>query len=65
MNHDREIGFLRGGIDLVHSRVTQRDTIDVCADFDPAKSKRLDAGEAARGQRMEIVMPGYLALAVQ
>ena len=48
MDHDREIGFLGGGIELVHARIAQRHAIDMRADFDPAKPERADAGETAR-----------------
>ena len=47
MDHDREIGLLGGGIELVHAWVAQRDAIDVAADFNAAKPQRLDVGQAA------------------
>src|SRR6202022_705399 len=50
VNHNSEIGFLGGAIELMHPRIAERDTIDVGTDFDAAKAKRLDAGEPARGK---------------
>ena len=47
MDHDREIGLLRGGIEFVQAWVAQRDTIDVTADFNAGKPERLDVCEAA------------------
>ena len=43
-----EIGLFGGGVELVHAQVTQRDAIDVTADFNAAKSKRLDVRQPAR-----------------